>query len=92
MEDLTPEEKLAVEMFANDEQTFVTLLKIAKKRLEKEKELIVQKTMQGVGTNEENGANLKATGEGIRLVEAVFREFSQFRTVQKQLDKKNPAI
>lgn len=90
--DYSPEETLALQMFADDQTTFAIILRLAKKRLEKEQELVFKKTMLGGGTNEENGANLRAVGEGIRLVEVVFREISQYKTVQKPLDKQNPAI
>ncbi len=91
--DYTQEEQLALKLFADDEKTFATILKVAKKRLEKEKELIVEKVMLSTDriSNETMGEHLRAVGEGIKLVESIFREISMFKSVQKSVDKVNPA-
>lgn len=89
---LTEEEKLILGMFTADGGGFDIVLKIAKKRLEIEKELAISKIMLTKdATNEETGAQLRAVGEGIRLVEAVFREISQYRKDPPTQESKNPA-
>lgn len=90
--ELTQEEKLVLEMFTANGGGYDTVLKIAKKRLETEKELSVQRIMlTKEGTNEENGAQLRAIGEGIRLVEAIFRDIGQFKKQTPKEEGKNPA-
>ena len=73
-------ERVALEIFTSEAGSFDIVHKIARGHIEKERETFIKNQMNvPISSNEEAGAKLRSFAEGVRLVEGVFREISQFR-------------
>lgn len=90
--ELTPEQVTTLEIFTSDTGAYEVVSLLLKDKLEKEKERIVQMALQkDSATNEDIGALLRGCGEGMRLVEAIFREIDQYKKTPNPKQKVNRA-
>lgn len=89
---LTDQERTTLEIFTSDAGAFEIVHKIALKKLETERDNYVKNALlpSNKESNEEIGARIKALGEGIRLVEAIFREIGNLKKHETK-EEKNPA-
>ncbi len=89
--ELTDNEKTTLQIFTSQAGGFEVVHKIAREFIEKQRDLFIKNTTTlNTDSNEEIGAKLKAFTEGIKLVEAIFREIGQYKK-QEITNSKNPA-
>ena len=80
MIDLTENEKLALQIFTSEAGAFPTVYKIVKDKIERSKSAyITNLKIKKDFSNEEIGAKIRAFDEGADLVDAIFREISQYQ-------------
>ncbi len=88
---LTDAEKITLEIFTADEATFNLIIKLAKDKIDRNREVFVRNLrLKKELTNEEIGAKIRSFDEGTLLVEDFFREIAQLKK-KPQEAQTNPA-
>lgn len=90
--ELTPSQRVAIEIFTSEAGSFDIVCALAKEYIEKQRDTYVRNQVNlNADSNEQIGAKLKAFSEGSRFMDAFFREIGQFKKPSKQIEGKNPA-
>ena len=77
---ITDQEKATLEVFTADEATFNLVQKIAKGRIEQEREMFIRNTTSRKGQNPiDVGTKIQIFDEALLLAEAVFKYLRQFK-------------
>ena len=88
---MTPEEKIILEVFMADTATVEAVQKIAKGRIEKERDMFIRnKTLRDGKSPTDVGTQVQIFDEAILLVEQIFKDLRQYQKKVETLET-NPA-
>lgn len=87
---MTDQEKQIIEVFASDIPTFEAVQKVAKARIETERDLFIRNQALRKGKSPADiGSQVQIFDEALLLTEAVFADLRQFRRSEPHITK-NP--